>query len=445
METLSAQVQNAEMLAEIIISAGKPHKDSETRIQRFNFTAVGAKANELAALLDELTSKVTKSTNPIDIQNHSRCLRYILNNLMLCAFRFEWLVLPTTPKSFKQGEYLQSLGFDQRRMKRCIDLLLNEQLMIPGRKGHLGGKEAPAKASQFYPTPFFIRLVCSYLYSEMGSFDEITDEDLYQFKRFDHVDLPSIETYQSKLATLRNYNNFMREHSWAMKSPSHRSIKDFDCRSGRIINHYQNLAERRVRIRTQTLIDGFPISEPDFSANHLRMSAFLNGEEIPEDPYQEIAKSTGLTREQIKRVVTVCMGASSLKQKGGLILKARFRHIPIYKEEFNYILDALYSNYPWLKSVFFNDYGPRLQYLEGEIALEMMWWATENEIPLIPVHDAFAVRVQDHDSTFQQMEQSWISVLHQARGEAFITSTQYTTDIVLERNRNSKKGVTGTL
>jgi hypothetical protein len=438
-------MQNAEMLAETIISAGKPHKDSETRIQRFNFTAVGTKANELAALLDELTSKVTKSQAPIDIQNHRQCLRYILNNLMLCAFRFEWLVLPTTPNSFKQGEYLQSLGFDQRRMKRCIDLLLNENLMFAGRKGHLGGKEAPSKASQFYPTPTFISLACSYLYSEIGSFDAITDEDLYQFKRFDHMDLPSIETYQSKLATLRNYNNFMREHSWAMKSPSHRTVKDFDCRSGRIINHFQNLAERRVKIRTQTLIDGFPISEPDFSANHLRMSAFLNGEEIPEDPYQEIAKSTGLKREQIKRVVTECMGASTLRQKGGLIRHAYLHRIPIHAEQYKVILDALYSNYPWLKAVFFNDYGPRLQYLEGEIALEMMWWATNNEIPLIPVHDAFAVRAQDHDSTFQQMEQSWISVLHQARGEAFITTTQYTTDIVLERNRSSRKGVTGTL
>lgn len=439
METHTAQKKNAEMLAQIIIEAGLPHKDSSTRLLRLNFSAFGAHGSEFKALLDDLTSKVTKSKTEADIKNHKKCLSYILNNLILCAFRFEWLALPTTPASFGKDEYLTSLGFSQRRMQRCIELLCNDHIMLLGRKGHLGGQRAPSKASQFYPTNDFIRLTCSCLYNEIGSFDDFPDEKLYQFNRFDKVNIPPVDHYQYKLKIIRDYNNFMREHSWAMKSPSHRTIKDFDCRSGRIINHYQNLAERRVHIRTQTLIDGYPISEPDFSANHLRMSAFLNRFEMPDDPYQDIAKSTGLTREQIKRVVTQGMGASSLRQKKGLIRKAHLHRIPIIEEEYNSILDSLYGNYPWLNEVLFNDYGPRLQYLEGEIALTMMKWATDSETPLIPVHDAFAVRAHDYNVTFQIMHHIWDLVLTKARDERFIPLTKYTTKIVLYRNKMSKK------
>ena len=44
-----------------------------------------------------------------------------------------------------------------------------------------------------------------------------------------------------------------------------------------------------------------------------------------------------------------------------------------------------------------------MQWLEGEIALKMLQWATEEQIPLLAVHDAFAVRDIDGTKTNTRM------------------------------------------
>lgn len=436
-----AQKQNAEMLANTIIKAGIPHKDSSTRLLKISSVSLGLKTAESEQLLNFLTSKATKSTEPHIQQLHKTCLKHILNSLALCAFRYEWLGLPLGLPHFTTGQYHRELGFDHRRMRRCIDTLVSEGIMISGRKGHQGGKVAPGKVSQFYPSEETIRRFCQSLYSEPESFENLTDDQLYQFNRFEAEHKPSRDSYQFKLEIIRNYNSFMANHSWAMKSPSYRSIKDFDCRSGRIFNFYQNLAERRVRIRSRTLIDGQPLSEPDFSANHLRMASYFFGiSNLPKDPYSDVANVSGLTREQIKRVVTECIGAPTLRHKGNLFRRAHLGKITLSAEQYGKALETLVGHYPWLKDVFFRDYGTRLQYLEGEISIEMMHWATQHNIPLIPVHDAYAVRHQDHDITHKVMHEKWQQVMDKARSSYFIANTEFTTDIVIERNNLAKQG-----
>lgn len=441
MDVINEQQKNAQLLAELIISAGRPHKDSETRLLRVSSASLGLNSEEVEDLLNSLTSKATKSNVKNTQEQHKFCLKHILNSLAICAFRFNWLVLPTSPPNFKKGEYLRQFGFDQRRMQRCIDALENEGIMKSGRIGHLGGKTAPARASQYYPTEKSIRKFSQSLYSEPESFADLSDVRLYQFNRFDEKDMPEGGTYQGKLETIRGYNAFMSNHSWAMKSPSYRSVKDFDCRSGRIYNFYQNLAERRVRIRSRTLIDGQPISEPDFSANHLRMAAYFFGvEDLPADPYLEVAQASGLSREQIKRIVTECIGAPTLKHKGNLFLRAHLGRVGLSASDYRIGLETLIAFYPWLNDVFFHDYGTRLQYLEGEIAIEMMQWATQHHIPLIPVHDAYAVRHQDHDITHKVMHEKWLQIMDKARSSYFIANTEFTTDIVIKRNNLAKQG-----
>ena len=433
-----AQKDNAAKLAEDIIANGKPHKDSETRVLRLSGRSMGTSSEEFRALLNEMTAKVTKSKNPVDIDLHKHCLNHIMNTLALSGFRFDWLALPTNPPNFASGEYLRGLGFSRARMQRCIKVLIDNDIILLGRKGHRGGKEAQAKASQYYPTERFIRLMCDSLYTEFGDFDANSDDDLYRFTNFNDEDMPVYESYQYKIDTLRRYNAFMREHNWAMKNPSHISIKDFDGRSGRVSNYYQSLAERRVQIRTKTLLDGYPVVEPDFSANHLRMASFIVGEELPEDPYTVIGDETGLERDQVKSVVTKCMGATTPRAKGRLIGKAHLAKVPLNADEFRAALASLEHHYPWTKDIFFHDVGTRLQYLEGEIALNMMDWAVNEEIPLLAVHDAYAVRDIDGQATDDHMHYIWNIVLNQAKVEGFLDNTEYTVPLVLERKRAKK-------
>jgi len=435
-----AQKDNAAQLAEIIITEGEPDKNSSTRLLRLNGRSIGASSPQFEDLLNELTGKVTKSTNQVDIDSHRKCLKIILNNLILCGFRFVWLSLPVNSPNFAEGEYLRWLGFSRKRMERCIELLQAENIMTIGRAGFKAGNTfgTRAKASQFYPTEDFIRETCESLYHDFGGFDNDADDDLYRFKEFEADDIPAYEGYGYKIETIRRYNAYMHEHSWAMKNPTHITVKDFDGRSGRATNYYQSLVQRRVPIRKSTLLDGEEIAEPDFSANHLRMATHLVGEELPSDPYMVIAVETELTRPQIKSVVTKCMGASTLSQKGYLIANSHKETIPVSADEFRMVLASFEQNYPWTNDIFFHDFGTRLQYLEGRIALYMMDWAVAEDVPLLAVHDAYAVKESDEERTYEYMQHAWNMTILEAKVDGFIENTECTVSRVLDRKRAEK-------
>lgn len=435
--TIEHQTENALKLAELIISHGLPDKNSSTRVLRLPLSIFTQHSPDLREALNILTSEATKSKDRAVREQHKNCLNHIINSLIVCIFRFEWLALPSNESNFIEGSHYQTLGFSRRRIVRCIDVLTEAGLLISGRKGFRSGTtlSSKGKSSQFFASEVFIRKACELLYVEAGEFENTDNNSLYQFKRFEEEDLPSLSEYEHKVQIIRDYNHFMLGHSWAMKSPSHRSIKDFDCRSGRIINMYQSLANRRIPIRTNTLLDGYEISEPDFSANHLRMAAYLLDHDLPADPYTEIAEEVRLSREQVKYLVTRCLGATKLLQKGGIIVSSPKQRVSIPLAGAKAAIAAFIDHYPWLVDVFFNDFGARLQYLEGEIGLGMLQWSVKEAIPLVAVHDAYAVRNIDTDKTYQKMHEVWHMVLAEAKKNDFLAKSSHTTELVYLRNK----------
>ena len=344
------------------------------------------------------------------------------------------------PIKLADGEYLNGLGFSRRRMQRIVDTLCEENIMYLGRKGFRDLRpNETSKASQYYPTTKFIQLFSSSLYSTYGDF---SDYEPLKFDRFEAADMPSATSVNEWQRILTRYNDFMSDHTWAMKNPSSRSLKDFVGRGGRINNYYQNLVNRRIPLRTSTLIDGEAIVEPDFSCNHLRMASYIVGEELPADPYSDIAKETGLSRDKIKTVITKCFGAVTAGRSKGKLLRdsSSDKRSPMSVDDFKAIRSSVEHNYPWITKdeLFFNDVGTRMQWLEGEIALKMLQWATEEQIPLLAVHDAFAVRDIDGSNTNTRMLEVWKEVVEKAKNDSFLEATQYTVAIALERKEARK-------
>ena len=428
---------NSDTVAQLLINAGEPDKDSSTTVIAYNGFNLGAGSEAFEALLDDLSSKATSSNKRTVREAHRSCIKHVLNTLIQCMFRFEWLALPTNPSNFTSGAYLHGLGFSRRIMQRLVNVLCEEDIMYLGRKGFRDPRpNTTSRASQYYPTLKFINLFSSSLYSTYGDFD---DYEALKFDRFEAADMPPDQSIDEWQRILVNYNQFMSQHSWALKNPSSRSMKDFIGRSGRINNYYQNLVNRRLPLRSSTLIDGEAIVEPDFSCNHLRMASYIVGEELPEDPYSDIAAETGLTRDKIKSVITKCFGASTSKgTKGKLIQDAHLdKRSPMSADDYRSILVSIEKNYPWVRdaNLFFNDVGTRMQWLEGEIALEMLKWATEEEIPLLAVHDAYAVRASDGASTAKRMEEVWIEVMRRAKTDRFLEATRHTVAEVQKRRK----------
>ena len=76
-----------------------------------------------------------------------------------------------------------------------------------------------------------------------------------------------------------------------------------------------------------------------------------------------------------------------------------------------------------------------MQWLEGEIGLKMLKWATDNQLPLLSVHDGYAVRNSDEAITYDYMHVVWKQVVEEAKKSKFIEATQYTVDVVRQRKK----------
>jgi hypothetical protein len=205
----------------------------------------------------------------------------------------------------------------------------------------------------------------------------------------------------------------MASHWWARKGPTTRSFKETLLRGGRLNTAFQNIVNRRLPIRINTLLDGEPIAEPDFKSNHLRMAATIVGEDLPDDPYSSIAEATDTTREMVKEFVTMVLGCRSKTQKGGQMKKLGSAQDGLTLQTYKRLLAAFLNEYPWLeaKGIFYNDTGARMQRLEGEIGLGMFRWAMKEEVPILSVHDSFAVQEKNRTKTWLYMTELWKEVV----------------------------------
>jgi hypothetical protein len=206
----------------------------------------------------------------------------------------------------------------------------------------------------------------------------------------------------------------MQDHWWARKGPTTRSFSKNMNRGGRLNNSYQTIANRRLAIRKNTLIDGERIAEPDFSANHLKMASAIIGEQLPDDPYTSISESTGASRKAVKSFITRVMGSTSKRQRGGQIMSLNdSNNDELSPNLYRSLEETFYREYPWLKTqkVFFNDTGARMQMLEGEIGLKMCRWAIDTNTPIISVHDSYACIWYHEEQVWNAMQEFWSEVV----------------------------------
>lgn len=444
MNSEERQQHEAEKLTEAI-NRSPPHADKSFPLLPLSSKTFGNNDKPLKEFIDEVARTLIKANRGKAFNQNRQALKHVVFSLIHCIFRWEVLALPTNGEAYVKGSYLHGL-VERRPVERIITALAGvtdeEQdspdngWMFRRRKGYLDATDNTNKAAVYFPTKQFIRKFFYALYTDFGGWDELNNAKLYRFNKVAGPDRPALSEYHDKIVTLRDYNTFMREQSWAMKNPSSRVVSHFYPRGGRIYNYYQNIANRRYKVRSTTLLNGGFISEEDFSSNHLWMFSYLVGETLPADAYSAIVQRSGCSRDQVKAIVTKLLGSTHKAQRGILIKKAyEDKRIPCTKDEFKAIEDALYQEYLWLKThdAFYCDRGAWLQGLEGEIALRMLKWATVEEIPMLAVHDAFAVNVQNGEITNQMMHHYREEVLKQAVADRYLDIASSKQAVVVER------------
>jgi hypothetical protein len=346
---------------------------------------------------DKLVDQVVDATCTHQAQRYKESnrdlVRLLLVNLIHAAFRFENLSLPT--KIITKG-YYHKLGFSQLRMERIRDYLIDNNFMRLTRVGFRHVKN-PTKnrPAQYFPTQKFLLNYSDILYAEYGDFDQYLP---YEYKdesiRWDPKESESVKI-------LRQYNTMMKQHTWAMKSPTVRKLGLEPFTSGRVYTHYQNIVNRRIPIRSQTLLDGEPIVECDFVSNHPYMIAKLTGNEFDSDAYRIIADKVGLDRKDVKMIITQALGSKLAKDLNSI----KYNLNQIGSLAIDKTIDAAKTQFSWMNDALFNNQGIRLQWLEGEVAIRMFKEAVDHNIPMLCIHDAFGVNIKHQELTSKLMHQ----------------------------------------
>jgi hypothetical protein len=197
-------------------------------------------------------------------------------------------------------------------------------------------------------------------------------------------------------------NNFLKDHSWACKGPVKLIYKTDPFNGGRLYTAFQNLPDRKARVRINTLIDGEAIAEVDFNANHLRLQlAVMHEQDAGETPYEDIGAIAKVSeRSEVKMFTTIAMGASDR----GAAMNACFKEA-ISQSKFESLEAAFAQLYPELD--LFIGWGINAQNLEGQILKKVMQEGMQQGIVCLPIHAAVAIQQRHQFWAMKIMMRLW--------------------------------------
>jgi hypothetical protein len=390
-----------DQISKLIISSGLPDDEPSRAAIQYRFPRSTIVGSPLFSLIDELTPKLISHPS-LKYQNKKQDeLKLVLTNLILSAFSFEQVSFPT---KINKGSYYSNIGITRRGIESITNLLIEEQLCKRTRVGYKHPRNASkSRAAQYFPTPKLIKIGVEFLYEQIGDFDNYSP---YKYKSEIHWDVNE----KKNISILRNYNEFMHEHSWACKAPTVRILGEEPFTEGRVYTPYQNIVNRRVKVRENTFLDGMPLVECDFPANHPFMLGYLSGHAINRDFYDLISTVANVDRKMVKEVITKTIGANKKLSPQQI---ARNSKSSLNAEIVSHILNAIEAVHPWFKEFMFTNRGIYLQWLEGEIAMKMFEFGVAKEIPMINIHDAYAVSKSNEEITKDAMDKYRYEVLEE--------------------------------
>ena len=385
---MSLESDNAKLLVQELLAAEKPHHKATLPILAYSTRSLG---NAFSELEDELMPDVIKAKQGDAHDNHRRLLRLILLNLVGVGFSHEHLNIQTKPEP--DSWVYKKYGLDQRRTKRIVDVVLEHELMFKSLWGNRHAKMTNA----YRPTANLLLPYAEFLYQDHGNFEDyepikLSGEDYTGSLEW----LPHLERNRE---ILQAYNAMMSSHTWARKDVTHRSFNDTPFSAGRVHTPYQTIVNRRVPIRKKTLLDGQPIAEPDFTANHLTLLSMIFDRPLPDSPYDRVADDTGIPKDVVKTVLVRLMGAQNEQGFNQAKYTLERSKDKVSRTQVNAIRNSFYRCIPFLHdyNLLCTGWGGRLQFIEGETALAMFEWATETNTPIINVHDSFACKEKDEE------------------------------------------------
>ena len=358
--------------------------------------------------LEWMIEKLAESTQPGKTQktyieanlNHWRTIVY---NFIRTTATNQWLGVPGDVHAYKDGTYYNNIGLAYKGTQKVLQELMRREWISK----QLGKQynDRP-RVNHYFPSEQFQDYLIDYpmFTDNPSSFDgsllTINEPDpeyvQFQWKR-DHPDyLP-----------LTEINEFARTQQWACRSAITQSFKHTPFQSGRLITPFQNLHSRNYKVRINTLINGNPIAEVDFNANHLRMFLAFNKRDVigDYDAYEPIAHESGVERRKVKPFINVGLNNQSFEAtKHAAASEFQVKHTESVK-----IAEAFSKLYPNLN--LHCGFALTAMQLEGLILKNVILSGTRAGILALPIHDAVAVEFDHQDWAKDAMEDAWQTVM----------------------------------
>jgi hypothetical protein len=357
-------------------------------------------------------------------ETHRKYLRSILLNLARGALTGQWTIFSGDSNSYSEGSLMHTLGFTSRRRVHAILELLESRgglLKVTGKKYQKQGQANLYWASDTLREQliwFGLQTMAPSSFSM--PFLRINDPQ----ESWQHYKWPKgHEDYQQMQAI----NEFARDQEWACKSAINLVFKHDALRAGRLHTPFQNLPSRKHKIRINTQINGNPICEVDFNANHLRILLATHKRDVVggDDAYAAIAEKAKVERNSVKGFFTVAMNCPSFEKAHHAARETSYR---VSYEDSNAIYSAFECIYPDVP--LFSEginFGVIAQNLEGRILRRVMLQGIQENILALPIHDAVAVELDRMSWACDAMRDAWEEEMKEIhRGTKAVVSTKIT-------------------
>ena len=387
---------HAYYLYDLVSSAHEPPEDDYNHHQwirplELPKGSAAAETFEVSIVEKSFLQKTKGNLNSADVEKQKKHWSIILLNLTFVMYQRNWLLVPMDYKFYSQDNYwTRRLGLSYRPMKTIVDYL-EDNNFVEYREGK--AYKDNAVTARISPLPTLTWMLWEYFLKieqpiEPPYLIANTPDDGWK-------EIRNLPEHHNEVRELTEINEFLKGRQWACKGPVQLKYKNNAFKGGRLYTPFQNLPDRKIRLRINTLINDKPIGEVDFNANHLRLNLAFNGGVCGGDtPYEDIADAAGLvgrrsdTRAKVKSFITFAMRSSS---KGETRSLCRLNGVNDVK--FDALVAAAEKLYPKLE--LFNGWGIYAQNYEGQILKQVMLEGIKKDIVCLPIHDAVAVQ-QEH-------------------------------------------------
>jgi hypothetical protein len=336
----------------------------------------------------------------------------LILNLARCVITRQWLCVAGSNSTRQSGNRKYGnnrchIYKSESRTNDILHLLVANNLII---KNDGKAYEKGRVENHYFPT--------KQLAIELAQFTPFVEQEIKPSSKLLKINDPD-EVFtgyiwgenEGELKDILTINEFAKHQSWTLKAPIRQTFNRNPFTAGRLITPFQNLPSRDYKIRQSTLINGNPIAEVDYNANHLRIYlASLGYGYGGSDPYKELADIAGVTRNYVKAFITVAMNCNSIVEAKAAALKEYSVPHPV-SDRVNKAFEDRF------KSInLYSGFGVHAMNYEGLILKEVMLTAIRDGIFTLPIHDAVACERDNAERVNEIMLDTWEKHITQLNG-----------------------------